>query len=211
MAYERAADRQTDDVEGPYANDIVARGMAQWRTERPDIDCSGKAVVGRILRLQDPILRHVDAALRRHGLRYHSYAVLATLRASGAPFCMSPSQLRETLLLTSGGTSNLLARIERKGWIRRRSGPTDGRSVIVELTEQGRRLADAAMADHAQVERRLVEMFSAGEREMLAAMLSRMLVANSPQEGLQAPVPPARSERNGVHAPPGTTAGEERQ
>lgn len=163
----------------PMEADIVGRGMAQWRRERPDIDCSGKAIVGRILRLQDVILRTVNAVLARHGLRYHAYAVLATLRASGTPYRMSPSRLRETLLLTSGGTSNLLAQIEKKKWIRRLPDPLDGRAVIVELTKEGKALVDHAMADHADVERALVSMFSEQEKHALAAMLSRMLVLNS--------------------------------
>lgn len=159
--------------------DIVGRGMAQWRRQRPDIDCSGKAVIGRILRLQDVILRAVDAVLSRHGLRYPAYAVLATLRASGPPFQMSPSRLKDTLLLTSGGTSNLLSRLERKGWIRRFSDVNDKRAVVVELTPAGRALADRAMVDHAEVERDLIAMFSKEEQATLAAMLSRMLVLNS--------------------------------
>jgi DNA-binding MarR family transcriptional regulator len=168
--------------------DIVGRGMAQWRHERPDIDCSGKAIVGRILRLQDVILRAVNSALESHGLRYPSYAVLATLRASGPPFRMSPSRLKETLLLTSGGTSNLLARLEGIGWIRRLADPRDGRGVIVELTEAGRELADRAMKDHAAMERALVAMFSDDEQTQLASMLSRMLVLNSaPTTALRPP------------------------
>lgn len=160
--------------------DIVGRGMAQWRRERPDIDCSAKAIVGRILRLHDVILRAVNGALAPHGLRYPSYAVLATLRASGPPFRMSPSHLTETLLLSSGGLSNLLARLERAGWIRRRADPVDGRAVIVELTEAGHALADRAMEDHAAMERSLVAMFSAEEQQTFAASLSRMIVLNGP-------------------------------
>ncbi len=77
----------TDDAPGQDPSfDIVGRGMAQWRRERPDIDCSGKAIVGRVLRLQDVILRAVNGVLERHGLRYPIYAVLATLRVSGPPY-----------------------------------------------------------------------------------------------------------------------------
>jgi len=180
---------------GPASFDIVGRGMAQWRRERPDIDCSGKAIVGRILRLQDVILRAVNSALERHGIRYPGYSVLATLRASGHPFRMSPSRLKETLLLTSGGLSNLLARLERAGWIRRHADPMDGRAVIVELTDRGRALADRAMKDHAAVERQLVGMFSADEQRVFASMLSRMVVLNSaPTTTLQ---PPGAAEERG--------------
>ncbi len=185
-----------DDIKAPDAPaaldpafDIVGRGMSQWRKERPDIDCSGKAIVGRILRLQDVILRAVNTALDPLGLRYQSYAVLATLRASGAPYRMSPTRLQETLLLTSGGTSNLLARLERKGWIRRRSGESDRRGVIVELTDEGVALADQAMERHAAVERALVEMFSPGQQNEFAGLLSRMLVLNTGQAALMTPHP----------------------
>ncbi len=156
--------------------DIVGRGIAQWQRERPDIDCSGKAIVGRILRLQDVILRAVNDALAPHGLRYPAYAVLATLRASGVPFRMSPSRLNQTLLLSSGGVSNLLTRLEQSGWIRRHADQVDGRAVIVELTEEGRALVDRAMPDHAAVERALVAMFDAAEQSNMASLLSRMMV-----------------------------------
>jgi DNA-binding MarR family transcriptional regulator len=173
---EKRVDRLTFELRPE--DDLVGRGMAQWRRERPDIDCSGKAVVGRILRLQDVIVRAVDAQLRPFGLRYPAYAVLATIRVSGAPFRMSPTQLRATLLLTSGGLSNLLGRLERRGLVRRFADPHDGRGVIVELTEKGRALADEAMPAHAAVERRLLRMFDPAERSTLADLLSRMMVLN---------------------------------
>jgi DNA-binding MarR family transcriptional regulator len=160
------------------AFDLVGRGMAQWRRERPDIDCSGKAVVGRILSLQDVIIRAVNATLARHDLRYPVYAVLATLRVSGKPYRMSPSRLQATMLFTSGGVSNLLRRVEAGGLIRRLADPADGRGILVELTEKGFARAEAAMADHAEVERRLCAMFSEAERETLATFLSRMVLLN---------------------------------
>ena len=166
------------DIGAFSATDLVAQGMAQWRRERPDIDCSGKAVIGRVLRLQGIILQAVNSALARHGLRYSAYAVLATLRVSGPPYRMSPTRLIDTLLLTSGGTSNLLTRLETKGWIRRHADPHDGRGVLVELTAAGKTLVDRAMADHAAAERRLVGMLSEREQEVMAELLSRMLVYN---------------------------------
>jgi DNA-binding MarR family transcriptional regulator len=158
--------------------DLVGRGMTQWRRQRPDIDCSGKSVVGRILHLQETILRAVNAGLASHGLRYADYAVLATLRVAGEPFRMSPSRLQATMLFTSGGVSNLLRRVEKKGYVRRLADPADGRGILVELTHKGFTLAEAAMADHAAVERRLCAMFNAEEQETLAALLSRMILLN---------------------------------
>ena len=156
--------------------DLVGLGMAQWRRERADIDCSGKAVVGRILLLQGIILKAVDAVLAPHGLRYPAYAVLATLRAAGKPYRLSPSQLQATMLFTSGGISNLIARVEKQGYVRRTTDAFDKRGVWVELTRKGLDLANRAMADHAAAERRLCAMLSGPEQDSLALLLSRMIV-----------------------------------
>lgn len=166
--------------------DLVGRGMAQWGRERPDIDCSGKAVIGRILLLQDIILRTVNATLVPYGLRYPAYAVLATLRVSGKPYRMSPSQLQATMLFTSGGISNLLARIEQQGLIRRKDDPSDKRGVRVELTRKGVDVADRAMVDHAVTERQLCSMLSNAERQSLAGLLSRMVLLNGASVGIEA-------------------------
>jgi DNA-binding MarR family transcriptional regulator len=166
------------DIAAAPAFDLVGRGMAQWRRQRPDIDCSGKAVIGRILSLQEIILRAVNTALAPHGVRYPVYAVLATLRVSGEPYRMSPSRLQATMLFTSGGVSNLLRRTEAQGYIRRLADPADGRGVLVELTQKGFALAEAAMADHAAVERRLCAMFSKEEQVGIAKLLNRMILLN---------------------------------
>src|ERR1700759_5463072 len=179
-ATKRTIRRETPrgEIEAAPAFDIVGRGMAQWRQQRPDIDGSGKAVVGRVLHLQEIILRAVNAALAPHGLRYTDYAVLATLRVAGEPYRMSPSRLQANMLFTSGGVSNLLRRVEQKGYVRRLADPADGRGILVELTPKGLALAEAAMAGHAATERRLCAMLSKDEQDELAALLSRMILLN---------------------------------
>ena len=160
------------------ALDLVGRGMAQWRRERPDIDCSGKAVVGRIVMLHDIILKSVDAVLAPYGLRYPEYAVLATLRAAGPPYRLSPSRLQATMLFSSGGISNLLRRIEAKGLVRRSTDAADGRGVQVELLRKGLEVANLAMLDHAAAERRLCAALDPGDQATLSRLLSRMIVTN---------------------------------
>jgi len=162
-------------MDDPSDHDLVGRGMRQWRQEVPDIDCSGKAVVGRILHLHDVILRAVDRTLARHGLKYPTYAVMATLRVQGAPYELSPKALLQTLILTSGGLSNLLRRMEAAGTIRRLADDRDGRGVIVRLTDHGRAIVEPAMHDHAETERRLADVLSNDEQHALVRSLSRMM------------------------------------
>ncbi len=164
-------------------NDLVARGIKQWVVERPDIDSSGKGVVGRLLRLEELVLRSFNLVLQPYELKYQEYAVLATLRVSGPPYALSPSNLLATLLYSSGGQSNLLKRLELRGLIRRSSDPSDRRGVLVKLTPKGRRLADEAMPKHAAAEQYLLRMLDVAECEKLAQLLSAMMVGNAPEMG----------------------------
>jgi DNA-binding MarR family transcriptional regulator len=157
-------------------NDRVGAGMLRWRREFPEIDCSGKAVVGRVLHLHEVLLTAVNRSLAKHRLKYPSFAVLATLRVEGVPYRMSPKALLDSLILTSGGLSNLLRRLEKAGHIRRMADEQDGRGVIVELTEQGRCLVEPAMRDHAKTERRLVAALSKTEQRAAANALGRMML-----------------------------------
>src|SRR3954451_13083581 len=63
-----------------WENDRVGAGMQRWRREFPEIDCSGKAVVGRLLHLHEVFLKSVNRTLARHRLKYPAYAIMATLR-----------------------------------------------------------------------------------------------------------------------------------
>lgn len=150
--------------------------MQRWRRARPDIDCEGKAVVGRILRLEGVILQHVDAALKPFDLKYQAYAVLATLRVNGPPYEMTPGALTQCLLLSSGGTSNLLARLERQGFITRTNSRKDRRAVHVRLTDAGKSLADQAMEAHAKAERDLLADLSEEDRAALGALLRKLIL-----------------------------------
>lgn len=167
---------EADEPVGLLGDDRVGAGMSRWRREFPEIDCSGKAVVGRVLHLHEVLLTAVNRSLAKHRLKYPSFAVLATLRVEGAPYRMSPKALLDSLILTSGGLSNLLRRLEKAGHIRRMADEQDGRGVIVELTEQGRRLVEPAMRDHAKTERRLVAALSKAEQRAVANALGRMML-----------------------------------
>lgn len=166
----------SDTDEELWQNDRVGAGMRRWRHEFPDIDSSGKAIVGRLLHLNEVFQSAINRSLARHGLKYPSFAVLATLRVQGAPYQMSPKALLDTLILTSGGLSNLLRRLEKAGHVRRMADEMDGRGVIVELTEKGRLAVEPAMRDHADTEQRLVAMLSGQERDVLAASLGKLML-----------------------------------
>ncbi len=67
--------------------------------------------------------------------------MLATLRSVGSPFELQPTDLKARLLMSSGGISNVLNRLESRGFIERKPDDNDGRSCWVRLTKQGSELA----------------------------------------------------------------------
>lgn len=191
MRNEAARNTAFEAPEAPWENDRVGAGMGRWRREFPEIDCSGKAVVGRLLHLNEVFLSAINRTLARHRLKYPAFAVLATLRVQGAPYRMSPKALLDALILTSGGLSNLLRRLEKAGHIRRMADESDGRGVIVELTEQGRRLVEPAMRDHAETERQLVAMLPAAEQRQVGAALGRLMLGHGKTASRPRPAGPA--------------------
>jgi len=78
-------------------------------------------------------------------------------------------------MVTSGGMSKRLDRLEGAGLVSRRVGSGDGRGRVVALTAEGRKLIDAAFADHVANEQRLLAMVPVAERTALEATLAGWL------------------------------------
>jgi DNA-binding MarR family transcriptional regulator len=164
--------------------DAVDHILAQWARERPDLDCSPMGIVGRITQLQREVHLAQRATFARHGLDAPSFDVLAALRRAGPPYQLTPTALMRTALVTSGAITQRLDRLEEKGLITRERSEVDGRAVVVTLSDAGRKALDDALPDHLETERELLAGLSAADREQLAGLLRRFLVAlgRLPQE-----------------------------
>ena len=151
------------------------RIIEQWRRERPDLDPTAKGVTGRVVRIGDLIQARMGAALAPLGIRDGDYGLLSALRRSGEPYELSPTELRRHLVITSGGLTLQLERLERAGLVQRRPNPDDGRGVLVRLTPEGRMLADDAMGRHAALEQELIAGLTSEEQDTLAGLLRTLL------------------------------------
>src|SRR5918999_2286109 len=119
--------------------DHVARVIAMWERERPDLDFSPVAVVSRIGRAAHYLDDGIELVLATHGLSRASWDVLAALRRVGEPYRLSPTELYRSLMRTSGTITHRLHRLESEGLVRRSGDPRDGRAALVELTPAGER------------------------------------------------------------------------
>ncbi|GIL35444.1 MULTISPECIES: MarR family winged helix-turn-helix transcriptional regulator [Phycicoccus] len=154
--------------------DHVATVHAQWRTERPDLDTTPLLVIGRIHRIAAALTPELTAVYAEFGLGEGEFDVLATLRRQGEPFTLSPGELAERTMVTSGAVSKRLDRLQARGLVERRADATDGRARTVVLTPAGRTLIDDAMAAHVANEARLLEALGARDRDTLARLLARL-------------------------------------
>lgn len=154
--------------------DRVDEIVEQWRRQRPDLDTSGMAIIGRVSRLDREIRPMLDRVFARHGLESWEFDVLATLLRAGEPHQLTPGRLLESTMITSGAMTNRIDRLERRGLVARAKGVDDRRQVLVRLTEEGRALVDAAVTDHAANERRLLAALSDEQQLRLVELLRAM-------------------------------------
>ena len=163
--------------------DAIDAIVEQWRRERPDLDPSAKEVTGRVIRLSGVFQAAFGEAYRSLGIDETDYGFLAPLRRAGPPFQLTPTELARSRMLTSGGTTAAIDRLERKGLVTRSPNPADRRGSLVGLTEEGRRVVDEAMALHAEAEHRLVAALGTEDRDLLASLLRRLLQSLEPAPG----------------------------
>ncbi len=152
--------------------DEVDRLIAAWRRERPDADLSPLAILSRITRIS----RHLDLARRDAfaDLETWGFDVLAALRRAGAPHTLSPSQLMQETMVTSGTMTNRLDRLEELKLINRQPDPNDGRGSLVTLTALGMKKVDAALDHLLENERTFLTDLSKAEHQQLADLLSKL-------------------------------------
>lgn len=157
--------------------DEVDRIVLQWNEQRPDLDVSPTHTLQRITRLgllQSASFARVFAP---YGVSFGEYLVLAALRRAGPPYQMSPTKLFGSVILSSGAMTNRLDGLEEMGLVERLADPTDRRGRLVALTDKGRELVDAAVAEHLENEQRLLGALDTEERDQLAGLLRKLLLS----------------------------------
>ncbi|PZU85943.1 MAG: MarR family transcriptional regulator [Shinella sp.] len=157
--------------------DKVDAILAQWARERPDLDTRAMGLFGRLARLRIHVGREIEDVLRQHGLTSSSFDVLATLRRSGAPYRLSPGELLDTLMVTSGTMTNRIDQLEKQNFVERIVNPDDRRSVLIGLTETGLALVDETVTDHVANQNRLVSALSEEDQETFDRLLRTYLAS----------------------------------
>ncbi len=154
--------------------DDVDRLIAAWQRERPDMDVSPMHVLSRVTRLALHLDRARKEAFARHDLEPSEFDVLSALRRAGRPYQLSPGQLVQETLVTSGTMTNRVDRLVGKDLVERQPDPADRRGVQVRLTAPGKAAVDGALDALLAREHDLLAGLSRSDASALADAL-RML------------------------------------
>ncbi|POX64959.1 MarR family transcriptional regulator [Streptomyces sp. Ru62] len=165
----------------PQPTDPVDAIIEQWAHVRPDLDTRAMEVFGRIFRLSRAMGDRMERAYKPYGISRGEFDVLATLRRSGEPYTLSPRELSATLMLTTGGMTGRLDKLERAGLLRRSPDPHDRRGLRVTLTEEGLRLIDEAVGAGLAQESAALSALDPEEAGRLAGLLRKLLDATAEQ------------------------------
>lgn len=157
--------------------DAVDLILQQWAHERPDLDASPMGPIGRIKRCATLLEQKMDANFAQFDLTVWEFDMLATLRRSGVHYCLSPTELFSTLMVTSGTMTHRLKRLEASGWIERIPNQQDARSMLVQLTSKGLTLIDVVVEVHVKKERELLAGLQPSALAELDAHLSALLLS----------------------------------
>lgn len=154
--------------------DAVDFMLEEWRRECPDVDASAMAVFGRLHRAYYRYQDQLTKVFHAFDLSMSAFSILAALRRAGSPYRRTAGELADSNLVTTGGITQRVDKLETAGLVRRDRDPEDRRVIYVQLTDRGLEVTDEVSSAHFANERRMLGGLTANEQDRLADLLSRL-------------------------------------
>ena len=147
---------------------------ADFAAEYPDGDPTSTEAYATLCRVGDVLLSELEARIdATFGVKQVVATALAVI--DGAGRALTPSEIGERILLPSASITSTLDVLEHRGWVRRVPNPDDRRSVLIEITPDGRRTADQLLPGIRSLERSVLSALTKSERTQLLALLGKVL------------------------------------
>ncbi len=128
----------------PLSFDPIEEAARQWGLRWSAVP--EMRAVTSLMRVQQLVLAELDEILRPHGLsfaRYEALVLLTFSRRGSLPL----GKMGERLQVHPTSVTSIIDRLEGQGLVRRVKHPTDGRAILADITDAGRRLVERATAD----------------------------------------------------------------
>lgn len=112
------------------------------------------------------VRRHDDVNIYKG--QYHCLFVLENIED------VTQKELAELLHIRPTSVSELLSRLEQKGWVRRTASEADKRIILVSLTDEGKAEAKRARIESALVHREMLSALTTEEKETFYCILEKI-------------------------------------
>jgi len=158
--------------------DRAERARRQWQKEMPDFKdkLAPMVLLGRLNEASQVMSRdYLAPAYADIGLKTGEFDVLATLVRSGPPYKLTPTELYRTSMMSSGGMTARVDKLEKAGLVERCPHPDDRRALTVCLTEKGLDLIKSKIPDYIDTQHAAVEGLTTAEQEQLSALLEKLI------------------------------------
>jgi MarR family 2-MHQ and catechol resistance regulon transcriptional repressor len=117
------------------------------------------------------VQRLAEASIARTDLCLTDFAALEALLHKGP---LTITELQDKVLLASGSMTAAVDRLEKRGLLVRKSSPSDRRARVLELTRDGKRLAELQFERHARDLESLMSVLSPKEKTALYSSIKKL-------------------------------------
>ncbi|MGL4440822.1 MAG: MarR family winged helix-turn-helix transcriptional regulator [Bosea sp. (in: a-proteobacteria)] len=158
-------------------DDRVALRRRQWASVLPDLDTTGMAILGRARVITLSVRPEIEKVFVGFDLDTADFDVLSTLLRSGRPYRLRPTELFRSLMITSGGLTGRLERLQKRGLVERIQDTADGRSLLVALTSEGHEKVQLAIIEDMRTESKMLDGLTQDEKDALAELLRKLALS----------------------------------
>ncbi|MEO1040587.1 MAG: hypothetical protein AAFX09_13710 [Pseudomonadota bacterium] len=124
--------------------DLIDRIAKEWRQSFPDHDTDLITLADRIIVAGRRLEQSAANAAEHFCLDYTAMDVLLTLIRRGRPYSITPPELPDEMMVTSGALTTCLGRLTKRGRIKPGRHPHDAQLKTVILTDNGLEVAREA-------------------------------------------------------------------
>ncbi|WP_394203023.1 MarR family winged helix-turn-helix transcriptional regulator [Shewanella waksmanii] len=151
--------------------DILQLNEANW----PECAQTSYPALLRLTQVNNIFIQIIKECVESFGIQSSDFNLLCCLRRNPAPHTLSPTDLYQSMLFSSGGLTKVLTRLQQQGYISRLDNPDDKRSKLVVLTDEGKSLVETIMPVLHQREKQMLASLSASDLQQLDGMMQRIM------------------------------------
>ncbi len=152
----------------------VVRVDPDFTDEYPDGDPAKAEVMATLFRTGAALTQEIDRCMAAtFGVSQNLLNSLAIIDGADRP--LTPSEIGDRLLVSSGTVTGTLDQLEYRGWIRRLPNPDDRRSVLIEITDDGRAVTDRLLPGIRRLEQKVLGRLTGAELATLMKLLGKTL------------------------------------